>query len=62
MKNTKDNVTDFTMSELKWLIMEKCPDFIDMTPKNIDRYRSLLLLPSDRNNLTFRGIKIREIK
>ncbi len=38
------------------------PDFIDLDTSAVDRYQAILLSPSDRENLTFRGIKIREVK
>ena len=38
------------------------PDFIDMDEERIEKYQSILLSPSDKKNLTFHGIKVREAK
>lgn len=57
---------DFTFSGLLQFLEDYTiyngtyPDFIDMPSKNIARYQSLLLYPSEINNLTFNGIKVRK--
>jgi hypothetical protein len=58
---------NFTISGLKnrleqFTVNNGCyPDEIQMDKEQVDRYQFLLLFDSDRNNLTFRGIKVKEL-
>jgi hypothetical protein len=57
-----------TISGLSYFLQEYTknngcyPDFIEMDEDRIEKYQSLLFSPSDKNNLTFHGIKIREVR
>lgn len=57
-----------TIIDMKYCLQEYTknnggyPDFIDLDSSAVDRYQSVLIGPSDRNNLKFMGIKIREVK
>ncbi len=57
-----------TISGMKYFLQEYTknngfyPDFIDLDTSSVDKYVSMLLAPVDRENLTFRGIKIREVE
>ena len=60
--------SDFTMSGLKnrleqFTINNGCyPDCIEMDKEEVDRYLSLHFGHPTRENLSFRGIKIKEVK